>query len=226
MRQLRLLFVGLVITVLLILVVTEIATAEEKPPPPSTERSLLLTKGPGTSAVAQGVLTTAELQFESCAITTRGTLEENKQNIDFAKLTEPVASVSGKPNCETSESGGEKIKEVFASTFSGTREESKAKTPPEGEPGENWSLYFVGEMKYRTSSPKCTYLTKEFTGELKIKTFAKTEKPFTSEGTRVPGESEAGCPEHKTVTATGVLYYEKPSEPEKNEYWAIRKFEK
>ena len=88
-------------------------------------------------------------------------------------------------------------------------------------------LVFKGKMKFRTASPKCTYSTSEFKAELVIKGNVETsgEKPMTFKGERILGESESGCEPTRTVSATGILYWEKPSLGT-HIYYAIRKGEK
>lgn len=223
-RLTKAIFVGIFVTLVGTLAFAGMAPAGEKPPPPSNEKSVLLTRGPKTDAVMQETKTTAELVFESCAITTEGELTENKLDVDKAKLEKPVSSVSEKPNCEATEKT-EVIEKAFVSTFNYTiSEEEGLKKGEGGNPGETGLLVFEGKMKYRTSSPKCTYLTEVFKAELTIKGYVNTG--MESNGARVTGESEAACPVTKTVHATGMLYWEKPSAPGKNEYYAIRKSEK
>lgn len=130
---------------------------------------------------------------------------------------------SGKPNCETTEAA-EKIENVIVSTY--RNKEAQAKEEGGG-PHEKGSMVFTGKMKYRTTSPKCTYSTKEFEAEFKIKGNVETssEKPMESKGELVSGESETGCASTMTVHAKGVLYWEKKHE-EHGTYYAERKSEK
>lgn len=214
---------GMLVALVGVLALAGMATAEEKPPPPSTAKSVVLKKYSYTEGVKVPTLTTAELVFESCAVATEGELTVNKQDVDEAKLEEVASTESPKPSCETT-LGTERIREVIVRTYPSKAAEEKEEG---GGPGENGSMVFKGQMKYRTSSPKCTYATEKFEAEFKIKGLVETssEKPMKSVGVLVSGESEEGCASTMNVYARGVLYWEKSHETH-GTFYAERKNEK
>lgn len=144
----------------------------------------------------------AELVFESCAIANEGKIGLNKQNVITAEFEEPSLRYSLKPNCEA-HVGKEGILKALIRTYRNAKEEG-------GGAGTNGSMLFEGNMKYRTSSPKCTYETSKFEAEFKVKGNVEMtpEKPMTSEGKLVAGESESGCASSKEVVAKGIVRWE------------------
>jgi hypothetical protein len=217
-RRNRCLLVVIFVTLLGIMAPSGTASAEEKPPPPSTEESVVLKKEPTTAGVSEGTLTEAELVFENCAIASEGKLTVNKQNNDKAELTKVGPRESSEPNCET-HVGEERITEAIVSTYYDDEGHG-------GGSGENGALVFKGNMKYRTTSPKCTYATIQFKAEFVIQGWVETtsEMPMTSTALLVSGESEAGCSPSATVHAKGILAW--GGEGKFDPYYAERKSEK
>jgi hypothetical protein len=209
--------VGVVTALLALLALASVATAEEKPPPPSTEKSVVLKKEASSLGVSNETPSKAELVFTTCAIASAGKLESNKQDVDSATLVEP-GSRFFEPNCET-HVNEEGIEKAFIRTFHDSEGHG-------GGEGENGSMLFEGKMKYRTTSPKCTYATSKFEAEFKVqgKVETTTEKPMKSLGTLVSGESEGGCSSTMSVTAMGVLWWEINGEV--GTFYAERKSEK
>lgn len=83
-------------------------------------------------------------------------------------------------------------------------------------------LTFSGNLKYHTTSPKCTYNTPTFEGPFEIA--GRVKAALTAKGELVSSESEEGCASTATVEGSGELkdlHFE--GHPV---FWAERKSEK
>jgi hypothetical protein len=139
-------FAALMLAVVVLLGCSSVATAEPPPPEPNW---LVLKPSKEASGAPFNEESGAELVLSSCAFASKGRLVENKAVLDTLKFNELFTNHAGKENCEAT-AGSEAITEATVSTS--------------GE-GSNATLTYKGSMKYRTTSPACTYSTPEYIGE-------------------------------------------------------------
>lgn len=186
-------------TLFVVAVASPLADAE--PPPPEPE-ALVLKAEEKTVGVPVG--TEAEGRLEGvggCTFLAEGEILENKQATDVAGKFEKRREFTGS-NCRSNPTE-ENIEKVFVSTSN--------------------ILSVVGEhMKYRTTSPKCTYKTALYQGEFAIPGLVVAT--VTATGERIAGESESGCATTKTVEATAKLFDRHGGLD--GPFYAIRKSEK